>query len=392
MRIRRGHVVIATLVVAVAVIVAVLMRPSVLDVEVGTVERGIMRVTIDDDAVTRMRHHVEVAAPVSGRMAESEARAGDSVKAGAVVARLYPAPLDARAREAAIAAHAAARSLHEEARARVEQARVALDEARRARIRAARLADAGATAASELERVVSEETLRQRDLDAAMARADAAAQDERRARTALVGSDPATTSRSPVALRAPFGGVVLRVFEEHDRVVPAGTTLLEIGDPASLEIVADVLTRDAVAIRQGTPMLVRVANQEPVLARVVRVEPAAFTKLSPLGVEEQRVNVVGAFDERPAALGDRFEVDVSIVIWEKENALKVPVGALVRQEEGWRVYVVADNTVRLRAVEIGQRNASEAEVLTGLDVGERVVLHPDERLGEGSRIRVTATR
>jgi HlyD family secretion protein len=274
----------------------------------------------------------------------------------------------------------------------VQQARVTLDEARRARGRAARLAEVGALATSELERAVDEERIRARELDAASARADAAAQDERRARLALVGADPENGASTPVLLRAAMSGTVLRVFEEHDRVVAAGTPLLEIGDPASLEIVIDVLTSDAAAIRSGALVLVSLGGPSPLRAHVTRIEPAAFTKVSPLGVEEQRVNALAAFDSPPPGVGDQFEAEVSIVVWERADALKVPVGALVRVPDGWRVFVGSGNRARLRAVEVGQRGTQEAEVLEGLEAGERVVLHPDERLRDGSRIRTVVRR
>jgi HlyD family secretion protein len=391
-RFARKHVVLAALVVGAGLVALVALRPTTYDAEVVTVGRGLLRVTVDETAVTRMRHHAEVAAPVSGRVAECCVRVGDSVSPGMVVARVYPAPLDPRTREQAEAALASARSLREEAVARVQQARVTLDEARRARGRAAHLAEAGALATSELERAVDEERIRARELDAASARADAAAQDERRARLALVGADPENGASTPVLLRAAMSGTVLRVFEEHDRVVAAGTPLLEIGDPASLEIVIDVLTSDAAAIRSGALVLVSLGGPSPLRAHVTRIEPAAFTKVSPLGVEEQRVNALAAFDSPPPGVGDQFEAEVSIVVWERADALKVPVGALVRVPDGWRVFVGSGNRARLRAVEVGQRGTQEAEVLEGLEAGERVVLHPDERLRDGSRIRTVVRR
>jgi HlyD family secretion protein len=379
-------------VVAAALTIAAVLwalRPERLPVEVALVSRGPLQVTIDEDGLTRVKRHVEVAAPVSGRLAESRLQAGDTVARGAVVGVLHPAPLDPRARAEAQAALASAQSLRSAAGALVQQAIVALDEARRARTRAERLAAAGALAQRDLESAVAQERIRERDLEAARAREASAAQDERRARSALVASDPAGRgTAAAITLRSPIAGRVLRMYEEHDRVVPAGTPLVEIGDPRSLEIVSDVLSRDATAIMPGMPMIVRVPGREPLRAQVARVEPSAFTKLSPLGVEEQRVNVIGAFLQETFGLGDRFEVDVSIVLWEADSVLKVPSTALVPLDSAWAVYVVDQGEARLRPVNVSRRGAREVQIDSGLADGDRVILHPDERLADGLRVEI----
>jgi HlyD family secretion protein len=380
-------------VAAAAVMLAVLLwalRPEPLPVEAAVVSRGPLQVTIEEDGLTRVVRHVEVAAPVSGRLAESRLRAGDTVTRGAVVGVLQPAPLDPRARAEAQAALASAQSLRRAADALVQQAIVARDEARRARTRAERLAAAGALAQRDMESAIAEERIRERDLEAARARESSAAQDERRARSALVASDPAGRgAAAAITLRSPIAGRVLRLYEEHDRVVPAGTPLVEIGDPRSLEIVSDVLSRDATAIVPGMPVIVRVPGREPLRAQVARVEPSAFTKVSPLGVEEQRVNVIGAFLQETFGLGDRFEVDVSIVLWEADSVLKVPSTALVPLDSTWAVYVVEQGEARFRPVTVGRRGAREAQVESGLSAGDRVILHPDERVVDGVRVVVT---
>lgn len=381
-------------VAAAAVTLAVVLwalRPEALPVQTEVVSRGPLQVTIEEDGLTRVVRHVEVAAPVSGRLAESRLQAGDTVTRGSVVGVLHPAPLDPRARAEAQAALASAQALRSAAGALVQQAIVALDEARRARSRAERLAAAGALAQRELESAIAEERIRERDLEAARAREASAAQDERRARSALVASDPSGRGAgAAITLRSPIAGRVLRMYEEHDRVVPAGTPLVEIGDPRSLEIVSDVLSRDATAIAPGMPMMVRVPGREPLRAQVARVEPSAFTKVSPLGVEEQRVNVIGAFLQETFGLGDRFEVDVSIVLWEADSVLKVPSTALVPRDSAWAVYVVEAGEARLRAVTVARRGAREVQIEFGLSEGDRVVLHPDERVVDGVRVEVTA--
>jgi HlyD family secretion protein len=390
-RLGRRHLVLAGILAGGAVLAGILARPPVYAVDMVRAEIGPLRVTVDEEGVARVREHMEITAPVSGRVAESEVVAGDSVVRGTVVVRLYPAPLDPRTRAQAIAAMEAARSLRREAEARVEQARVALAEARRARARAEHLAPSGAVAVRDLEQAVAEERLRGRDVEAAESHAQAAAQEERRARMSLMGADPLRTGdRALVALRAPIGGRVLRVFEEHDRVVPAGTRLLEIGDPATLEVLVDVLTRDAAEIQPGAPMDVHTGEGPVLRARVKRVEPAAFTKVSPLGVEEQRVNVVGEFLDHPTGLGDQFEVDASIVLWESAHALKIPSGALVPVGNEWGVFAVIDGRARLRRLDLGRRGTREVEVGSGLREGDTVIVHPDDRIRED--VRVTPSR
>ncbi|HEU4333325.1 MAG TPA: HlyD family efflux transporter periplasmic adaptor subunit [Candidatus Eisenbacteria bacterium] len=364
------------------------LRPQPLAVETAVASVGPLQVTVDEDGLTRVVRHVVIAAPVSGRLTESVLRAGDSVPAGAVVGVLRPAPLDARTRAEAQAALASAQALRRAARSVVEEAVVAHDEAHRDRERAERLAESGTISRRELEAAVAGDRTSEAALAAARAREASAAQEERRARSALVESDPEGAGRAAaITLRSPMAGRVLRMFEEHDRVVPAGTPLIEIGDPRTLEIVSDVLSRDATAIVPGMPMVVRIPGREPVRARVDRVEPSAFTKLSPLGVEEQRVNVVGNGLPENLGLGDRFELDVSIVLWEAERVLKIPATALVPAGDAWAVYLVEKGRARLRPVAVARRGIREVQIESGLSAGDRVIVHPDERLKDGTRVR-----
>ena len=363
-------------------------RPEVIEVELHEVMPGPLTVTVDEDGITRLREHVEIAAPVSGRMLESSLQPGDSVTRGQVVARLAPAPLDARGGREAEAALAGARALREAGTARVQQAEIALDEARHDRTRAERLAEAGAIAQRELEGAIATEKMRQRDVEVSRSSAEAAAQDERRARTALLGSGPGQQdARGLVEIRTPMTGRVLRMLQEHERVIPAGTPLLEVGDPSRIEVLVDVLSADATRIVPGAAIVVRVAQGPPLAARVERVEPAAFTRLSPLGVEEQRVNVVARFRDPVTGLGDRFRVSASIQVWSADSVLAVPSTSLVPLDGGWGVFVVTDGRARLRKISTGQRSASAIEVTGGIEPGDRVVRHPDERLVDGTRVR-----
>lgn len=363
------------------------LRPEAYEVEVASASLGSLRVTLEEEGVTRIRHHVEVAAPVSGRVEESRLTVGDPVRRGDVLVRVRPAPLDPRSRSEAQALLAQATSRAAEAGAQLQQLHVALEEARRDYGRAQRLGAAGAIPERELEQVLNLVRMREREVEAGTARVAAAREGERAARATLLGADPGAVGGSPVAVATPIDGVVLRLFESHDRVVAAGTPLVEVGDPSAIEVVSDVLSRDATRIAPGMAMEVRTAGHAPLMARVIRVEPAAFTKRSALGVDEQRVNVVGEFDGRVTGLGDAFEVDVSVILWEGTRILRVPSAALVPLDSGWAVYAVREGRARLLPVTIGQRGTHEVEVRGGITAGTLVILRPDERLRDGGRVK-----
>ncbi len=195
-----------------------------------------------------------------------------------------------------------------------------------------------------------------------------------------------------VDVRAPASGRVLRVLQESEGVVQAGAPLLEVGNPDVLELVVDLLTTDAVRVRPGTPVAIQGwGGDRTIAARVRRVEPSAFTKLSALGVEEQRVNVIAAFDdprEDRTALGDAFRIEARLVLWRGDDVLKIPQGAAFRRGDGWAVFRVVSGRARLTPVEIGHRGDTEVEVLGGLDAGAVVVVHPGDRVRDGARVAV----
>jgi multidrug efflux pump subunit AcrA (membrane-fusion protein) len=186
---------------------------------------------------------------------------------------------------------------------------------------------------------------------------------------------------------SPVGGKVLRIFEKSGRIVAAGTPLLEIGNPDDIEIVVDILSTDAVLIPPGAPIIIENQNtSEPIKARVRLIESQAITKVSALGVEEQRVNIIGDFLSKGVRFGDNFRVDVRIVVWESDSVLTIPSSALFRSGENWSVFVVTTGKARLRSVTIGHQSADEAEVLGGLAEGDRVILHPPNQLAEGTSV------
>jgi HlyD family secretion protein len=374
-------------VAVVALLIALVMRPESVVVDVVVVEEGPLSVSIDEDGMTRLRDHAAIAAPVSGRLLAGSLRAGDAVRRGQVVARIAPAPLDERTRTQAEAALAAAGSARAQAESRVRQAEVLLEQAQRDRSRVERLGEAGGLSARAVEDARAAERLRERDLDGARSAVDAAAQGERQARQALLGSGPSGAA-GVVEVRSPLTGQVLRVIEEHERVVMAGTPILEVGAPENIEVEVDVLSSDAARIQVGSRMIVRVPDGAELEASVVRVEPAAFTKVSPLGVEEQRVNVIARFATPPVGLGDRFRVATSTVLWSAPSVLSVPSTSLVPADEGWGVYVAEGGRARMRLVELGHRGARSVEILRGLAAGDLVLLHPDERISDGTRVVV----
>jgi HlyD family secretion protein len=241
-------------------------------------------------------------------------------------------------------------------------------------------------APAERERAELAEALAVQDLEAAEFRAQAAVHDVEAARAALIATGAGGSA--VVSLRSPVSGVVLRIAERSERIVAAGEPLLELGNCGDLEIVADLLSSDAVKVRPGDLMLVEDWGGDSALtARVRRVEPGGFTKISALGVEEQRVHVVAALNQCPDALGDGYRVEARIVIWEADSVLKVPTTALFRAGAGWGVFVIDGGRAAERAVQVGQQNAFEAEVTEGLESGDSVVRHPGDRISEGVRVK-----
>jgi HlyD family secretion protein len=371
---------------ATVVLLAVALRPSPIDVQTAIVGTGPLETTVDADGTTRVVERFEVAAPVGGHLDRIAIREGDAVDAGAPLARIVPLPLDPRSSEQARARVGMAAALLQEAEARVAQSASAQAQAERTAERIRRVAVEGGLSTETLERAELEMQLAQRDHQAARSRVRAATAELSAARAALLDG---STARSAVVVVAPAAGRVLRVYRTSETAVAAGTPLVEIGDAATLEIVTDVLSTDAVRIREGAPVRVRDWGGDGVLdARVRRVEPAGFTKLSALGVEEQRVNVVAELHAVPPGLGDGFRVRAQIVTWARPEVLRVPVATLFRTGEDWSVFVADGGRARQRAVRIGARGAEQAEVLSGLGAGEAVILFPSDQVHDGARIHV----
>ncbi|MGE5413547.1 MAG: efflux RND transporter periplasmic adaptor subunit, partial [Syntrophomonadaceae bacterium] len=382
---KRSLAVLAALGVLAAVAIA--FRPAAVPVEVGSVARGDLRVTVEEEGKTRIRDRFVVSAPATGRLLRVQLKEGDAVRDGDVVARLEPLPLDERTRAEARARLKAAEAAQSAAEARVRQTGTSLEQARRGHERADRLAGEGLRSPEDREQAELAEASLARELDAARFSARAAAFAAEAARATLVADQPGRAEGNVIALKSPVTGRVLRVLQESERSILAGSPVLEVGEPGNLEIVVDLLSTDAVRVKPGAPMELDGGEGRKLRARVRIVEPAAFTKISALGVEEQRVNVIGDLQEPPGRLGDAYRVEASITLWEGKGIVKVPASALFRRGQGWSVFVAQDARARLRSVEIGQRNPAEAQVLGGLKEGEKVVLHPSDRIEDGVRIR-----
>jgi HlyD family secretion protein len=354
--------------------------PASTPVDTAQATRGPMAVGVTDDGVTRAEEFYVVSAPVTGYLSRIELEPGDPVTRGMIVAWMTgrPAtPLDPRTRQELANALAAA-----EAAATGTQASLA--QARRDLARAEELSERGFLARAQLEaartRVATgEAALRQSRAEAARIRAQL--------------QQPQGPASAPVPVRAPASGAVLSRTIESEGVTLEGSEIMTIGDPNAIEVVVDLLSREAVRVEPGARVeITQWGGPDPLIGRVERIEPYGRLKISALGIEEQRVNVIigfeGAADRQAARLGHGYQVDATIILWSAKNVLRVPIGALFRGSDGgWRVFVAESGRARMREVQIGQINNEFAEVCGGLDAGATVVVNPSSSLQEGARIQ-----
>jgi HlyD family secretion protein len=367
--------------------------PRPLEVESGVVERGRFEQAIEEDGRTRLRDRYVISAPATARVSRILLREGDPVQAGdtvAVLTPVMPSMLDERGMREAAARLKAAEAGVAAATARAQRAQVTRDEMQLEMHRAEKLAREGFLSTSRLDsaRLARDGALR--ELDAAVAAREVAAQE--RAHAAAVLQPSGTDAGRPLALRAPVAGVVLRIALASEATVPAGTPLLDVGDPRRLEVVADLLTTDAVQAVPGTRAMVERWGGPPVAARVRRVEPSAFTKVSALGIEEQRVNVLLDVADPPPAwslLGDGFRVTVRVLTASVDEAVVVPLGAVFPfGDGGTAVYRIEAGRAKLQPVELAGRNAVSGWVKSGLQPGQAVIVYPPPAVAEGKRVRV----
>lgn len=365
-------------------LIAAGLWPRPVPVETAVVARGLLRVSVNEEGKTRIKQRYVVAAPVTGQLRRIPFKAGAEVKANetvlAVIDPLAPTLLDARSR-------ATAEARRDSAFADLQKRETAHS--------------FSASDLRRLETLYGEKTISIQELEAAQMREASAAKEKAAAQSALrqaqaelaefTGGTVANSNDPCPAreIRAPSSGRVLRVFEENARAVSAGTPLVEIGDPTDLEVVVEVLSRDGAAIPAGAKAeFEQWGGSQPLVGRVRFVEPAAFTKISALGVEEQRVNVVADLltpPEQRTNIGDNFRVEAKIIIWEANDVLKVPAGALFRQGDQWAAFVLVDGRVQLRLVKAGRSSGTETQILEGLQPGDRVILYPGSRVFDGQR-------
>ncbi|MFP8780822.1 efflux RND transporter periplasmic adaptor subunit [Hydrogenophaga sp. RWCD_12] len=380
---------------AVAVLVWAAYRPRPLDVETAPVAQGRFEQVIEEDGQLRLQHRYLVTAPTAAQLQRPTLKVGDMVKAGDVVAVLAPAApglIDARTREVLQQRVGSAEAATRSAAANVLRLQAALSQATLDAERSAQLAKENFIAPSARDQSRLAREAAAQALKAAQAEQAASEHALGEARAALGRAEPSGNAPHGLwSLKSPVNGRVIKLHKDSSEPVQAGQALLEIGDTGAMEAVIDVLSGDAPRIVAGAAVqLSSGRNQPPLAGQVARVDPVAFTKTSALGIEEQRVNVTVALKAPPEELqklGDGFRVDARITVSSKDGALLVPSAALVRQGEGWQVFVVEEGKARARAVTFSDRNADSAWVKDGLNAGETVVLYPGSGMKDGQPVK-----
>lgn len=391
---RRIHLGTGLLVVGVLGALAWGFWPRPVPVATTVATRAPFEVTIEEEGRTRVKDRFVIAAPVAGYLRRIDMHVGDTVAQKQVVAHLDPlraSVLDPRARAQAEAEVAAARAALHRAEEAVPAARAEATFAQTDYQRKSTLFEDGRVSREEVDRAETRWRQANANLRSSQFAVEVARFELEAARTALEYSGmPASDAPETVALMSPVDGKVLRVYRESEGPVQVGDNLIEVGDPSALEVEIDVLSEDAVRIAPGTPVRFHRWGSEPALEGVVRtVEPVAFTKISALGVEEQRVLVIADITSPHAQwqrLGDGYRVEAQFVLWQDENVLQIPSSALFRYQDGWALFVIDDGRAQRKAVEVGRRNGLDAQVTAGLANGERVVTHPDDRIADGTRV------
>ena len=444
-KLSRQQWIYATFGLATCMLIVLALRPTPIPVDTKSVERGTLQVTVNAEGKTRIKEDFVISAPVNGRLDRIELDEGDLVKKESIVARIDPLPLNSAVKEAlgklaeaksqrqgvatlrpkseqlaqARSRISAAQANQLQAEAKVAQAKAALEQAQHDTQRARELATKGVISSQDRERAELDQTTRKKDLESAILAAKAAAKELEVAQAALkvlqkeqsdpdyllkvydsqIASIEAQLSKlqddaSRTNIRSPIEGEVLRVLQKSSSFVSEGTPLIKVGDPKDLELVIDALSQDALKIKPGNPILIEQANTDIkglsenfLKAKVRLIEPSAFTKVSALGVEEQRVNVIGDFVEPPVNFGDAYRVDVQIVVWEGKNILKAPLSSLFRCNDNWCMFVVKDGKAHRQSVKIGNRSNYEVEIRQGLSEGEVVILHPNEQIEVGIAVK-----
>lgn len=388
---KRAGLVALVLAVAAGFAWALRERPALVDA--AMVAEAPMTVTIREEGMTRVHDIYTVSAPIAGHLTRTVLREGDPVVAReTVVASIHPLDpplIDRRTEAELLGARDAARSSVGIAEAELQSAQTKLKLAEEDLARALKLFAPGVISESALQKITNQVESERASVDAAKATVGFRQAELASAEARLLQPDPSdpTGESCCVNLVAPVNGTVLTVFARSEQAVAAGMPIAEIGDTSDLEIVVDLLSADAVKISPGTQAAIRDWGGERALAATVRrVDPAAFTKVSALGIEEQRVNTILDLTEHDARLGHGYRVFVEIPVWDCRSCLQVPIGALFRTGNEWNVFVIENDHVRAAAIEVGRMNDEVAQVLGGLTAGELVVVHPGDTLENGSLV------
>lgn len=389
--VRRGIGVAAGVVAAAAIVWA--LRPIPIAVETTVTRRGPLTASVIAEGRTRVKDLYVIAAPVDGELERVAVEPGDTIRPGNLVARIWPIaprPLDARSRAEAEAAVIGARAAVARAQASQKEAAGALVHAESQLATTRTLVSGRAAARNDLEHAEHEVEIRREAVDAARA-AVRTAQAELQRAEAVVATGIGRPARASTIVRAPVSGRVLRVLRESAGPVTAGTPLVEIGNTADVEVVADLLTADAMEVRPEAAASIRDwGGRDVIAARVRRVDPAAFTKVSALGLEEQRVRAaLDLVEPPPPGLGHDFRVTVSIDIWQGQNVLAVPSTALFRTGDRWAVFTIRDGRAHLTLVTAGPSDRTRTVVEKGLAEGQAVVIQPSDLLSDGARVAET---
>lgn len=383
------------IVVVLAVLAVLGLRPQPAPVETARVVTGPLRATVSEEGKTRIKQRYVVSAPVSGQLRRIPFKPGAEIEAGvtvvAVIDPLPASPLDERNR-------ALAEARRDSARLILEKARQAYELARNELRRITQMYEAKTVSPQDLETSQMRETAAARDVAAAegslrQADAELLATGGPTSASATGGPSSRAASLAPVEVKSTVSGRILHVFQESERAVMQGTPLIELGDPADLEVVVEMLSRDGAAIAPGARVVLEQwGGPAPLEGQVRLVEPAAFTKISALGVEEQRVNVVVDITTPLAerrSLGDNFRVEARVVTWESPGVLKVPTSGLFRRGADWAAYVVRGGRAHLAPVKAGRSSGIEIQILEGLQEGDEVILYPGDRIQDGQRVQPT---
>jgi HlyD family secretion protein len=369
---------------------AVLLRPTPVDVEIGTVEMRPFFQAIEEQGRTRARNPYLITAPVSGRLLRTRLDEGDRVSSGEVIAIIAPTPQDQRSSAYAQANLAAAQARLAVANASLQETLSAYERIKRERERREELFNRSLASAEETELYRQLETAEQARVERAEASVSAAQADIESARALMLGTDPEDQSfdQSMIEIKAPVRGTVYSVLEENERVIQAGTPLLEISNQDSLEVVVDLLTQDAVKVEAGDTVYISGWGGDRTINAFVRaIEPEAFTKVSALGVDEQRVNVIIDLIDPPENLGAEYRVEVAIVTWQANSTLTVPTSAIFQRSTGWHTFAAQEGRAELRPILIADRGREYSRVLGGVSEGEQVILYPSDLINEGTAVR-----